>query len=302
MSQQTALAGAEADLERASVDPGLRIDTLVRLRWMAILGQLVTVFVIGVIWQYALPLIGCLVLIAIASAVNIYSKLKSRSSPRVDSKTAALYLAFDVLQLSGLLYLTGGLSNPFCFLLLVPVIVSATTLKQGHTITLGVLVAMTSSILVDFHHPLPWHGEEALALPTLYLVGVWTSMIACLVFMGSYAFRVASESRNLSAALTATELVLAREQHLSALDGMAAAAAHELGTPLSTIAVVVRELEREIPADTPHGNDIRLLSSQAKRCRDILAKLTSLTTETAGPMVVVRLTDMVEEIAEPYRN
>lgn len=302
MLQQMPNENSASTIETALIYQGVRLDTLVRLRWLAIAGQTIAVLVVGVVLQYPLPIVSCAILIGMAALLNVYSKLRPGKNLRVKSGVAALHLVFDICQLSGLLYLTGGLQNPFAFFLLAPVLISATTLRQNHTFTLGVLVVITSSILVDFHHPLPWGPDGSLKLPLLYVIGMWIALMACLLFMGSYTFRVANEARNLSAALTATELVLAREQHLSALDGMAAAAAHELGTPLSTISVVARELEREWPEDSPQGADIKLLSSQAKRCRDILGKLSSLNAESGGPMVAVRVTDLVLEIAEPHRN
>jgi two-component system sensor histidine kinase RegB len=133
-----------------------------------------------------------------------------------------------------------------------------------------------ATLLMRFHYPLPWPEDEPLVLPPLYLIGVWLSILLAIGYISIYAWQIIEESRQLSDALVATELVLTREHYLSQLDGLAAAAAHELGTPLSTILVVARELEREIAADSPHADDIRLLREQAQRCRVILGKLTEL--------------------------
>ncbi|MGB9397870.1 MAG: ActS/PrrB/RegB family redox-sensitive histidine kinase, partial [Pseudolabrys sp.] len=156
-------------------------------------------------------------------------------------------------------------------------------------------------VLVFVHYPLPWDADDPLELPWIYLLGVWLSILLAIGFIGVYAWQITEESRQIAEALAATELVLAREQHLSQLDGLAAAAAHELGTPLSTISVIARELERAIAADAPHGDDVRLLREQAKRCRDILAKLTEL---SAGgePFDRMRLTALIEEVVAPHRN
>jgi two-component system sensor histidine kinase RegB len=193
------------------------------------------------------------------------------------------------------------LQNPFAFLFLGPVLLSATALPPRFTLLLGGFAVACATVLVFVHYPLPWDSEDPLQLPPIYMMGVWMCILLAIGFIGVYAWQITEESRQLSDALAATELVLAREQHLSQLDGLAAAAAHELGTPLSTISVIARELERAIAADAPHGDDVRLLREQAKRCRDILAKLTEL---SAGgePFDRMRLTALIEEVVAPHRN
>jgi two-component system sensor histidine kinase RegB len=178
---------------------------------------------------------------------------------------------------------------------------SATALPPRFTLMLGGFAVACATVLVFVHYPLPWDSEDPLQLPPIYMMGVWMCILLAIGFIGVYAWQITEESRQLSDALAATELVLAREQHLSQLDGLAAAAAHELGTPLSTISVIARELERAIAADAPHGDDVRLLREQAKRCRDILAKLTEL---SAGgePFDRMRLTALIEEVVAPHRN
>jgi two-component system, sensor histidine kinase RegB len=148
---------------------------------------------------------------------------------------------------------------------------------------------------------LPWVSDEPLTLPPIYLLGVWFSVLVALGVIGAYAWQIAEEARLLTDALAATELVLAREQHLSQLDGLAAAAAHELGTPLSTIAVVVRELERAIEPTSPHAEDVKLLREQAQRCREILAKLTQLSA-SSEPFDRSKLSALIEEVVAPHRN
>ncbi len=152
-----------------------------------------------------------------------------------------------------------------------------------------------------FHLPLPWVSDEPLELPPIYLLGVWFSLLVALGVIGAYSWQIAEEARLLTDALAATELVLAREQHLSQLDGLAAAAAHELGTPLSTIAVVVRELERALEPTSPHSEDVKLLREQAQRCREILAKLTQLSA-SSEPFDRSKLSALIEEVVAPHRN
>jgi two-component system sensor histidine kinase RegB len=200
-----------------------------------------------------------------------------------------------------LLFLTGGLQNPFAFLFLGPVLLSATALPPRFTVMLGGFAVACATVLVFTHFPLPWDPEDPLQLPPIYMMGVWLSLLLAIGFISIYAWQITEESRQLADALSATELVLAHEQHLSQLDGLAAAAAHELGTPLSTIAVIAKELENAISADSPHGEDVKLLREQATRCRDILAKLTVLSS-SGEPFDRTPLTALIEEVVAPHRN
>jgi two-component system sensor histidine kinase RegB len=283
----------------------LRLHTLIQLRWLAVAGQTVAVLVVGLFMRFELPMEACFAVIALSAALNLFLKLRFPPTLRLKHGWATLLLAYDILQVGALLYLTGGLENPFCFLILVPVIVSASTLEPRHTIILGaVALAVSTTLALPVHFPLPGWETPTFAhfdLPEIYIWGIWTALACALVFMGIYAFRVAEEARQLADALTATELVLAREQHLTAIDGLAAAAAHELGTPLATIALVATELERALPPDGPLSPDIALLKSQAQRCREILGKLTSLSLEADWHHARHPLSALLEEVVEPHR-
>jgi two-component system sensor histidine kinase RegB len=213
---------------------------------------------------------------------------------------AAWLLGFDVAQLAALLYLTGGLENPFSYLLLGPVLISATALPPRMTLLLGALAMLCATLLVFFHFDLPWDSEDPLDLPEIYTVGVWLSILLAIGYIGVYTWQVVEEARQLSDALAATELVLAREQHLSQLDGLAAAAAHELGTPLSTITVVARELERMLEPNSPYAEDVKLLREQAQRCREILSKIAEL--PAGEPFDLMKLSALIEEAVAPHRN
>jgi two-component system sensor histidine kinase RegB len=279
----------------------VRLDTLVRLRWLAIIGQSTAVLVVYYGLDFDLPIYACVAAIILAAWLNVALRLRFHMTQRLEPDRAAWLLAFDIAELAVLLFLTGGLQNPFAFLFLGPVLLSATALPPRFTLMLGGFAVACATVLVFVHYPLPWDSEDPLQLPPIYMMGVWMCILLAIGFIGVYAWQITEESRQLSDALAATELVLAREQHLSQLDGLAAAAAHELGTPLSTISVIARELERAIAADAPHGDDVRLLREQAKRCRDILAKLTEL---SAGgePFDRMRLTALIEEVVAPHRN
>jgi two-component system sensor histidine kinase RegB len=180
------------------------------------------------------------------------------------------------------------------------VLLSATALPARFTVMLGGFAIACATVLVFEHYPLPWDSDDPLQLPPIYMMGVWFSILLAIGFIGVYAWQITEESRQLADAITATELVLAREQHLSQLDGLAAAAAHELGTPLSTISVIAKELENAIPPDAPHGDDVRLLREQAARCRDILAKLTKLSSGLE-PFEHLPLMTVIEEVVAPHR-
>ncbi|MEW5421251.1 ActS/PrrB/RegB family redox-sensitive histidine kinase [Amorphus sp. 3PC139-8] len=280
----------------------VRIDTLIRLRWLAVAGQTVTVLVVGEVFDFSLPVLPCFALIMASVALNVVLRLRFSASRRLSEPNTAMLLGFDVIQLAALLYYTGGLVNPFAFLMIAPVVISATALPPQKTMLLASLVVVAATLLAIHHFPLPWYDGEVLAMPLLYVGGVWLALISSLALMGVFTFRVAEEARQLSDALAATELVLAREQHLSALDGLAAAAAHELGTPLATIALVTKELEREIEPDWTHADDIHLLRDQSERCRDILRKLTTLADQPDGHFDRMSLAQLIEEVVAPTRD
>jgi two-component system sensor histidine kinase RegB len=279
----------------------LRLETLVRLRWLALAGQATAVLAVYFGLGFPFPLLECLSAIAVSAAVNVALRLRYPATERVDPARAAGFLAYDIIQLAFLLFLTGGLQNPFAFLFLAPVLISATSLPPLLTMVLGGLAVASATALAVWHLPLPWFPGETLDMPILYVAGMWFSVLLGLGFIGVYAWRVADEARLLSNALSATELVLAREQHLSQLDGLAAAAAHELGTPLATIALVAKELETEAPEGSAFLDDVRLLRSQVARCREILGKLASLG-EDGAPFDRLGLAHMIEEVVAPHRD
>src|SRR3954451_15848625 len=213
----------------------VRLDTILRLRWLAALGQLTAIFIVSHGLEFEFPVIACVAIVGVSALLNLALQIAFNPMQRLEPAYAAGLLALNIVELAALLFLTGGLENPFSFLFLAPVLISATALPVRLTIALGMLAVACASALVFFHLPLPWEGEEPLVLPPIYLLGVWLSILLAIVVTSLYAFQVTEESRKLSDALAATELVLTREQHLTQIDGLAAAAAHELGTPLSTI-------------------------------------------------------------------
>ena len=281
----------------------VRLDTLVRLRWVSIIGQFTAVLVVRYGLNFSLPVWACLSVIALSAWLNIALRVRFRMTQRLEPERAAWLLAFDIAEVAVLLFLTGGLQNPFAFLFVGPVLISATALPPVLTLRLAGFAMACASLLAFAHYPLPWNpaDPDPLVLPGIYIAGMWLSILLAMGFLGVQAWLVTEQSRQLTDALTATELVMAREQHLTQIDGLAAAAAHELGTPLSTISLISRELERAIEPDSPHADDIRLLRDQAVRCRDILAKITELSASGA-PFDSMRLSALIEEVAAPHRN
>src|ERR1051325_2669582 len=278
----------------------VRLDTLLRLRWLAIIGQTIAVLVVHYGLDFPLPIWACLAVITLSAWLNVALRVRFSLTQRLQAERAAWLLAFDIAELAVLLFLTGGLQNPFALLFLAPVLLSATALPPRITVMLGIFAVMCATVLVFAHYPLPWDPDDPLELPWIYCLGVGFSILLAIGFISVYAWQITEEGRQISEALAATELVLAREQHLSQLDGLAAAAAHELGTPLAPIWVIPRELERALDASSPHAEDVKLLREQAQRCRDILAKLTEL--PTGAPFDRMPLPALIEEVVAPHRN
>jgi len=279
----------------------VRLDTILRLRWLAALGQLAAIFVVVQGLEFDLPVVPCVTIVSLSAVLNLALQIAFNPMRRLEPPYAAGLLALNIVELAGLLYFTGGLQNPFSFLFLAPVLISATALPARLTVSLGLLAVACASALFFFHLPLPWESEEPLSLPPIYLVGVWLSIVLAIGVTSLYAFQVTEEARKLSNALAATELVLTREQHLTQLDGLAAAAAHELGTPLSTIVLISRELERALQDNGQVTADIKTLREQAQRCRDILAKITQLSSSGA-PFDQMKLSTLIEETVAPHRD
>jgi len=279
----------------------VRLDTILRLRWLAALGQLTAIFIVAHGLEFAFPVIACVAIVGISALLNLALQIAFNPMQRLEPVYAAALLALNIVELAALLFLTGGLQNPFSFLFLAPVLISATVLPIRMTAGLGLLAVACASALVFFHLPLPWDSEDPLVLPPIYLFGVWLSIVLAIGVTSLYAFQATEEARKLSDALAATELVLTREQHLTQLDGLAAAAAHELGTPLSTIFLISRELEKTVDGNDHLASDLKTLREQAQRCRDILAKITQLSSSGA-PFDLMPLSTLIEEAVAPHRD
>jgi len=281
----------------------VRRRTLIVLRWLAIGGQLAAVTFVRLVLNVDFPLSWAVATVGISIVLNLALMARRRSQELALEWEAAAQLAYDAIQLAVLLALTGGLQNPFVFLFVAPVAVSATVLRPAVTAMLAALTFALVGVISVMRLPLPWpDGEVPFDLPPLYQLGVAAAVLVGLGFTSVYAWRVAAEEERLNFALAAVQAVLSREQTLSALGGLAAAAAHELGTPLATIHLVAKEMARELKPDDPRAEDLQLLVTQSERCRAILGQLSA--NRERGDVMIQRapIRVMLEEIVAPHEG
>ena len=277
----------------------VRLRTLVLLRWMAVAGQLAAIGAAYFVFGLALDLVLCLIAVGASVLANVIAHLFSPANKRLSETEAMLTLLFDLSQLAFLLYLTGGITNPFALLLLAPVTISATALKLRSTILLGLTAIALITLLTFFNVPLRLQTGEVLAVPPLIEFGFWLAIVVGIAFIGFYSRRVAIEIQDMSEALFATQMALAREQKLTDLGGVVAAAAHELGTPLATIKLVSTEMADEL-ADRPElREDAALITEQADRCRDILRSM-GRAGKDDRQLHRSPLSELLREAAEPH--
>lgn len=251
----------------------IRLRTLITLRWFAIAGQSITIFVAVRFYGIDIAVTAAALVITIAVIANISSYYAYPTNKRLSEVEATLWLVFDIVQLTVLLFLTGGLNNPFAMLVLAPVTISATVLHIRSTIFLGLTAISLITIISRYNLPLINADGAELVLPVLFQFGFWVALLISLVFLALYARQVTSEMNDMNAALLATQLALSREQKLTDLGGVVAATAHELGTPLATIKLVSSELMEELQDRPDLLEDAELIRSQADRCRDILQSM-----------------------------
>ena len=261
-------------MPRRSSNTRVRSHTLVGIRWVGVTGQGITLLTVYYGFGFTFPIVLAIAAVTASATVNMFVLLRHWARPHIGERDAALYLGFDILQLGTLLYLTGGLLNPFQILILAPIVVSATVLSAVSTVILSVLAMGTVTVLAFEYLPLPAPNPIPHPDP-VFIFAIWVATILAIGFTAGYVYRVAREQRRMQDALAEAQAALAREHQVSAVGAIAAAAAHELGTPLATINLVAKELARDLPPDSEHGEDAALLLSQAERCRDILAELSA---------------------------
>ena len=273
--------------------------TLVILRWIAIIGQYLTISIVYFILKFELPFFYCSIIIFIGILTNFYLQFKFDKN-QLNNFTSTFFLFYDLIQLSLLLYLTGGITNPFTILLIIPAIVSSTFLTLRSTINLSVITIIILIVLTINHLPLPHSGELHFHVPDTYLYAVPIAIIIGLIFLTYFGVRFGIESRKRTEALNKLELILAKEHELETIGLQAAAAAHSLGTPLSTITVIARELEKEIGNNPKYSKDIDLLLSQTKRCSDILKNFSKDQLEEDSFLSDIKIEELLSEIVKSY--
>ena len=248
----------------------IKLEILINIRWIAITGQLFAVCLIYFYYRFFFAFFECLTIILFSVLINLYLGFFLKNTHRLNNFWATLNVLYDVLQLSLLLYYTGGLINPFSILVVVPPIIAITFLSKRSSIFLAAISILSISILATQHKSLPGPG---IIMPDYYLFGLWSSLTVFVIFFGNYAYSISTESKKRNDAFNKLEKSLSKEKELKSLGGLAAAAAHELGTPLGTINLVIEDLQKELGNNKKYKSDIDLLSSQIERCKKILKDL-----------------------------
>lgn len=279
----------------------VRLRTLIVLRWIAIFGQLVAITVAQRLFDLDLEIGLCFLAVGASITANLVAVFVYPENKRLTEGEVAGMLTFDILQLAFLLALTGGLNNPFALLILAPVAISAMALKPMTTATIAAISVIAVSVLARWYVPLTTQDGIVLEKPTLFLFGFWVSVTIGIIFLAVYAGRVTGEVHAMSEALAATQMALAREQKLTDLGGVVAAAAHELGTPLATIKLASAELIDELEDRPDLQEDAVLIREQADRCRDILRSMGQAGKDDLH-MRVAPIGAIVREAAEPHAH
>ena len=303
-----------ADAQLTPVFGRLRLRTLVMLRWLAVTGQTATVLFVNFIVGFDLPIGFCLGVILMSAWINTWLTLSVPPQKFARDWEAFAQLGYDVAQLCLLLMLTGGLQNPFVVMLAAPVMIAVAALPPRWSLGVGAIAMAGTGAMWLWSLPLPWYAGEELHLPWVYVLGLWSAIFISIAFTAVYSWRVSQEGKRMATALAATQGVLSRKQRLSALGALAAAAAHELGTPLATIQLTAKEMLRDLKDNELLREDAELMVAQARRCRDILKRLgqeqtvsdirhdrleflaaleeASAPLHGLGPVIEVRLADM----------
>ena len=290
-----------SDLFKSEENLQLEKKTLVFLRWIAIIGQLIAISTVYFVFKFEFPALYCSLIIFLGAITNLYLYFWFKKN-ELTSLESTFFLFYDLFQLSFLLFLTGGIKNPFVIFLIVPSIVSSTLLTLKNTFTLALATILFLILITFYHFPLPHPGNLHFHVPNYYLYSVPMAVVIALVFLSYFNARFGLESRKRSAALKELELVLAKEQELESIGLQAAAAVHSLGTPLSTITVIARELKKETFKNPQYSKDIDLLLSQAKRCSEILKKISNAQIEDDKFISEVTMQNLLIEISRSFEE
>ena len=288
-------------LFRTKENLNLDKNTLTILRYIAIFGQFLAINVVFYYLKLDFPINESYVIILVGLLTNIFLQFKIKVNQLKDTY-ASFFLLYDLMQLTILLYLTGGIINPFSFLLIIPAIVSSTFLSMGTTIILSVITSFMLFLLTHFYLPLPGMDVSTFILPNFYKFGILISILIGLIFLSYFGIRFSGETKKRSEALNKLQEVIAKEYELESLGGQAAAAAHSLGTPLATISVVAKELKKEISNNKEASKDIDLLIDQTKRCSEILKKISKKQIEEDNFLSSIKIEDLLEEIINSFKE
>ena len=290
-----------SDLLKFEEDLRLEKKTVVILRWIALIGQLLTIYFVHFFVGFELPLIFCSLTIFCGGLTNIFIQFNFRKN-QLSNIESTILLFYDVIQLAVLIYLTGGVTNPFTIFLIVPALISSTLLNLASTLFLSIITIMSLVLLTFNYFPLPSEGNLHFHVPDYYVYSIPSALVIALIFLNYFGFRFGYEARRRGNALNRLELVLAKEQELESIGHQAAAAAHSLGTPLSTITVIAKELKKEIVNNNEFKDDVETILEQAKKCGDILKKISQNQIVDDEYVKNITLQDLLFEITKSFES
>ena len=288
-----------SDFLQYEEDLQLEKKTVVVLRWIALIGQLITIYIVNFFLKFELPLMYCTLTIFFGGLTNVFIQFNFKRN-YLNNLESTILLFYDVIQLSVIIYLTGGITNPFVLFLIVPGVVSSTLLNLSSTLFLSIMTVFSLILLTFNYLPLPNPGNLHFHVPDFYIFAITLALIIILFFLNYFGFRFGSEARKRGKALNKLEIILAKEQELESIGHQAAAAAHSLGTPLSTITVIAKELKKEIPNDSKYIEDINILTTQAKKCGEILKKISQRKIVEDEYISNITLQDLLDEIIRSF--
>ncbi len=289
------------DLLKFEEDLRLEKRTVVILRWIALVGQLITIYFVHFYVQFSLPLVFCSLTIFFGGLTNIFIQFNFKKN-QLSNIESTILLFYDVIQLSVLIYLTGGVSNPFIIFLIVPALISSTLLNLASTLFLSIITIIALVILTFNYFPLPNAGNLHFHVPDYYIYSIPSALVIALVFLNYFGFRFGFEARKRGKALSRLELILAKEQELESIGHQAAAAAHSLGTPLSTITVVAKELKKDISKNKEFEEDINIILDQARKCGEILKKISQNKVVDDEIVKNISFQDLLFEISKSFEE
>ena len=290
-----------SELLKYDEDLKLEKSTVVILRWIALIGQLITIYVVHFVINFDLPIILCSITIFFGGLTNIFIQFNFKKN-QLSNTESTILLFYDVIQLSVLIFLTGGVTNPFIIFLIVPAIISSTLLNLSSTIFLSIITILSMILLTFNHLDLPGSGDLHFHVPDYYVYSIPTALIVVLIFLNYFGFRFGYDARKRGNALSKLEIVLAKEQELESIGHQAAAAAHSLGTPLSTITVIAKELKKDLGINSEFNKDLDILIQQSKKCGDILKKISQNKIVDDEYVLNISLQDLLFEISKSFEE